>query len=189
MHTLLLWVPQPCSRPPPPMSLPEAPGHAWASLGQSLVGLLLLSPGSCCTPGFVCALLESASPVLWKFWRLCGGVKVTSSKRAYAIPRSAAPRALPCSRPLLIHTSTGYTQTQFWLSLCGVIGSCCAQSLFEPSECLWWLWGLILNVISPLLPSCWGFSFALGRGVSFLVGSNIFMSMVVQEWVVNLEFL
>ena len=27
-------------------------------------------------------------------------------------------------------------------------------------------WGLILNVISPLLPSCWGFSFALGHGVS-----------------------
>ena len=26
---------------------------------------------------------------------------------------------------------------------------------------------MILNVISPLLLSCWGFSFALGRGVSF----------------------
>ena len=30
--------------------------------------------------------------------------------------------------------------------------------MFEPSEHLWWVWGLILNVISPLLPSCWGFS-------------------------------
>ena len=29
----------------------------------------------------------------------------------------------PCSRPLLTHTSTGDTQTQFWLSLCGVVGS------------------------------------------------------------------
>ena len=38
--------------------------------------------------------------------------------------------------------------------------------MFEPSELLWWVWGLILNVISPLLWSCWGFSFALGRGIS-----------------------
>ena len=28
----------------------------------------------------------------------------------------------------------------------------------------------MLNVISPLLPSCWGFSFALGCGVSFFGG-------------------
>ena len=54
----------------------------------------------------------------------------------------------------------------FWLSLCGVFGSWCTQGLFEPSECLWWVWSLILNVISPLLLSCWGFSFALGCGVS-----------------------
>ena len=36
-----------------------------------------------------------------------------------------------------------------------------------PSERLWWVWGLVLNVISSLLPSCWGFSFADGCGVSF----------------------
>ena len=49
------------------MPLLETPGHSWASLCQSLVGLLLLSPGSWCTQGFVCALQESVSPVLWKF--------------------------------------------------------------------------------------------------------------------------
>ena len=32
-------------------------------------------------------------PVLCKFWQLYGGLMATSSKRAYAIPRSAAPRA------------------------------------------------------------------------------------------------
>ena len=42
--------------------------------------------------------------------------------------------------------------------------------LFEPSEHLWWVWGLILNAVSPLLPSCWGLSFALGHGVSFFGG-------------------
>ena len=74
------------------------------------------------------------------------------------------------------------------ISLCGVYGSWCTQGLFEPSEHLWWVRGLILNVISPLLPSCWGFSFALGRGVSFLVGPNILQSTVVQQRVVVLEF-
>ena len=39
--------------------------------------------------------------------------------------------------------------------------------LFEPSKHLWQIWGLILNVNSPLLQSFWGFIFALGRGVSF----------------------
>ena len=39
-----------------PTSLPETPGHSQDSLDQSLVGSLLLSPGSWCTQGFVCAL-------------------------------------------------------------------------------------------------------------------------------------
>ena len=60
--------------------------------------------------------------------------------------------------------------------------------LFEPSERLWQVWGLILNVILPLLLSCWGFPFALGHGVSFVVGSNILLLMVVQQLVAILEF-
>ena len=72
----------------------------------------------------------------------------------------------PCGRPPPTRTSTGDAQTQFCLSLCGVPGSWCSQGLIEPSECLWQEWGLILNANSPLLPSRWGFSFALGHGVS-----------------------
>ena len=45
----------------PPMPLLETPGHSWASLGQFLVRSLLLSPGSWCTQGLVCALQESVS--------------------------------------------------------------------------------------------------------------------------------
>ena len=41
---------------------------------------------------------------------------------------------------------------------------------FEPSKHLWQVWGLILSVISPLLPFCLGFSFALGHGISFFGG-------------------
>ena len=40
-------------RPVPPL---ETPRHSKASLAQFLVGTLLLSPGSWCTQGFVCAL-------------------------------------------------------------------------------------------------------------------------------------
>ena len=51
------WPPAGRCRPTP---LQETPGHSQASLAQSLVGTLLLSPGSWCTQGFVCALQESA---------------------------------------------------------------------------------------------------------------------------------
>ena len=115
------------------------------------------------------------------------GLMAISSKRAYAIPRSAAPEPLPLQQATA-DTSTGDTQTQFWLSLCGVSGSWCAQGLFEPSKHLWRVWGLIQNVISPLLPSCWGSSFALGHGVSFLVGSNSLQSTLVQQCVVISAF-
>ena len=35
------------------------------------------------------------------------------------------------------------------------------------SECLWGVWNLILNVISPLLLSCWGSSLPLDMGIFF----------------------
>ena len=76
-----------------PTPLPETPGHSRVSLGQSLVGSLLLSPGSWCAQGFICALQESVAPVLCKFWWLYGGVNGDLFQRAYAIPRSAAHRA------------------------------------------------------------------------------------------------
>ena len=52
----------------------------------------------------------------------------------------------------------------------GALGPGAPKVVFETSECLWKVWGLILNVISPLLPSCWGFAFALGCGVSSFGG-------------------
>ena len=41
----------------------ETPGHSQASLGQSLLESLLLTPGFWCTQSFVYALQESVSPV------------------------------------------------------------------------------------------------------------------------------
>ena len=43
-------------------------------------------------------------------------------------------------------------------------------------------------MISPLLPSYWGFPLPLDEGYIFLVGYNILLSMVVQQQVVILEF-
>ena len=161
--TATLSAPNPAAGHCQPTPLPETPGHSWASLGQSLVGSLLLSPGSWCAQVSICALRESVSPVLCKFWQLYGGLMVTSSKRAYAIYKSAAGRApAPVADPYLLRRH----QTQFSLSLCGVPGPWCAQGVFEPSERLWWVWDLILDMILSLLPSFWGFSFALGCGIS-----------------------
>ena len=163
-HTATLSAPNPAAGHLQPTPLLETPGHSWASLGQSLVGSLLLSPGSWCTQGFVCALQESVSPVLCKFWQLYGGVNGNLLQEGLCHTQVCCTQSpCPCSSPLLTHTSTGDTQTQFFLSLCGVSGSWFAQGLFEPSERLWRLWGLILNIILPLLLFCWGFSSALGH--------------------------
>ena len=170
MHALLYPVLPTSSRPP--MPLLEIPGHSRASLGQSLVGSLLLSPGSWLTQGFICALQESVSPVLCKFWKLYGGVNSDLLQEGLCHSQVCCTQSpCPCGRPLLTNTFTGDTQTQFWLSLCGVSGSWCTQGLFEPSKCLWWEWGLILNAILPLIPSCGASLLPLDMGyLFFLVG-------------------
>ena len=48
--------------------------------------------------------------------------------------------------------------------------------------------GVAFTVIVPLLPSHCGLSFVFGCGVSFLVSSSIFLSMIVQQLVVILVF-
>ena len=81
-----------------PMPPPGAPGHSRASLGQSLVGSLLLA---LLGPG-VLKLLSVPSKSL--FPQSCAssggsvvGLMATSSKRSYAIPGSAAPEPLALS--------------------------------------------------------------------------------------------
>ena len=66
-NTVVFSAPDPTAGHCQPTPPPETPGHSRASLAQSLVGTLLLSPGSCCTQGFICVPQESVSPVLWKF--------------------------------------------------------------------------------------------------------------------------
>ena len=106
--------------------------------------------------GFVCAFQESISPVLCEFWWLYGGANGNLLQEGLCHTQVYCTQSpCPCSSPLLTCTSAGDTQTQFWLILCGVSRSWCAQGVSEPSERLWRVWALTLNVISPLLPSCW----------------------------------
>ena len=66
-HTVVFSASDPTTDQSQSMPPLEIPGHSQANLAQSLVGTLLLSPGSWCAQGFVCVLQESVSPVLWKF--------------------------------------------------------------------------------------------------------------------------
>ena len=152
--------PQPCIRPLPTHASTR---DSWTLRGKSgSVSCGVTAPFSWVLvhTGFVYALQEPVSRVLCKFWQLYGGVNGDLLQEGLYHTQVCFTQSLcPCSNPLLTCTSIRDTQTQFWLSLCGVSGSWCAH-LFELSEHLWWVWGLILNVILPLLPSCWGCSFA-----------------------------
>ena len=74
-------------------------------------------------------------------------------------PRAPAPQQSTADRYLLRrHSNTVLSQSLWglWVLVC--------TGMFEPSKHLWQVWGLILNVVLPLLQSFWGFSFAPGRG-------------------------
>ena len=119
-----LSAPSPAAGHCQPTPLPETPGHSWASLGQSLVGSRLLCPGSWCPQVFVCALQESVSPVLCKFWQLCGRVNGNLLQEGVCHTQvCCTQRPCPCSRPLLTCTSTGDKHSQAGLpqSLWGLL--------------------------------------------------------------------
>ena len=52
----------------------------------------------------------------------------------------------------------------------GPLGPGVHKVLFEPSKCLQWVSGLILNVILLFLLCCWDFLFVLGHEASFFSG-------------------
>ena len=143
---------------------PHLPGDSWTLPGESgSVSRGVPAPFSWVLVHKVCLCPPRVRfPVLGKFSWLYGGVNGDLLQEDLSHTQVCGTQSpCPCSRPLLACTPSGDTQTQFWLSLSGVSGSQCMQGLFEPSEHLWLVWDLILNVIPPLLPSCWGFSFAL----------------------------
>ena len=111
-------------------------------LGGSVVGLMAASSKRTCAT--------------------CHAFRVCCSQSPCPRSRSLLPLTL---QETLTHSKAGLVQ-----SLVGSLGPGAHKVSFEPSERLWWVWGLILKSVSPLLPSCWGFSFALDVGYIFLVG-------------------
>ena len=105
-------------QPTPPL---ETPGHSWASLGQTLVGSLLLSPGSWCVQVSIYTLQESISQSWVSSGSSMVGLMVTSSKRAYAIPKSASPRA---PDPVSAHCWLIPPQEMLWKMM---LWKCCTQ--------------------------------------------------------------
>ena len=169
---------------PPTLQQPTADPHlCWRLLdthGQVWVSLLwghcsfLLGPGA--LKGFVCASKSLFPQSCLSPGGSIVGLIVTSSKRAYAIPRSAAPRA---SAPAAGHCWPIPPQETLRHSKAGLVQSLqhllvCITFCLSPLSVSGWVWGLIRNVISPLLPSCWGFSFALGHGNLFFWWDSTF---------------
>ena len=100
-------------------------------------------------------LLSSGSSVV--------GLMATSSKRTNTYPHPEPLSLQQTTADLYLHRRRSNTVLS---QSVGESVSWCTQGLIEPSEHLWREWDLILNANSPLLPSCWGFSFALGHAVS-----------------------
>ena len=135
--------PQPCSRPP--LTCASA-WDSWTLTGKS-------GSVSCgATAPFSWVLVHTRFclcprrvyfPVLCKFWQLYGGLMATSSKKAYAIPGSAASRApAPAAGhcwPYFVrrHSNMVLAQSLWGLWVLVYIG------LLEPSKCLWQEWSLI----------------------------------------------
>ena len=107
---------------------------------------------------------------------------VTSSKKTYTIRCASqvycSQSSCPRIRTLLTYASIEDTQTLKFRSgsvSVGCLSPGVHKVFLSPPRVSGGYGVLILNAISPFLPSCWGFSFTLGSGVSFLVGSNILL--------------
>ena len=116
----------------------DTPGQVWVSLLWGHCSFLL-GPG---TQGSVCALQEYF-PVLFKFEQLYGGVNGDLLQEGLCHTQVCCTQSpWPCGQTApYLHRICSNT-----VCLSGVPGPWCTHGLFEPSEHLWWEWGLILNM-------------------------------------------
>ena len=124
--------PQPCSRPPPTHTSTK---DSWTLTGKSGSGSYVVTFSWVLVHTRFCLCLPRVCfPGLCKFWWLCGGLRVTSSMSAYAVTKSAAPRApllQQSTADLYLHwRHSNIALSQFLWDL----WVWCAQGLFEPSE-------------------------------------------------------
>ena len=160
MRALLHWVPPILAGRRWPTPLPETPGHSWASLSQSLLLSLLPSSGSWCAQGFVCVLQESVSQSCVSSCGSMVGLMVTSSKRAYAIPKSVAPRA---PSPAGVHCWPVPPQ----------------ETLTVLSQSLWGLWVL---VHTRYVWALWASLMGVGFGKPTFAHSTVLLGILLCPW-------
>ena len=202
--TAALSAPNPAAGYHCPMLLLETAGHSQASQGPCLMGSLLLSPGSWYTQGFVCVLQESVSPVLCKFWQLCGGVNGDLFQKGLChiqiyctrAPDPAAVHSWPVPPLETLKHSSGsvsvgflclvYTRfvTVFWVSLVGM--GIDSKHNFAPSTlllelllCLW-KWGIFF-LLDPTLFCCY-FEVLAGEGEHTSFYSAILENVHLWVW-------
>ena len=123
--------PQPCSRPPPTHA---SAGDSWTLTRKSRsVSCGVSAPFSWCAQGSVCALQESVFPVLCKFWQLYGGVNGNLLQDGLCHTQVCCTHSpCPCGSPLVIHTSSGDTQTQFCSVSVRSLGPCAHKICLNP---------------------------------------------------------
>ena len=132
MQALPHSVPPPCSRP---LLTHTSTGDFWTLTGKVWVNLLwghcsfLLGPGA---QGSICALQESVSPGLCKFWRLYGGVNSDLLQKGLCHTQV---RCTPKPLPLWQSTADPYL--------------CRRHSNTVLSQSLWSLWVLVHTKFEP----------------------------------------
>ena len=104
--TVALSAPDPAAGHCRPTPLQETPEHPWASLDQSPVRLMFLCLGSWCTQSSVCALQESISPILCKFWQRYGGVNGDLLQEGLCHTQVCCTQPYPNLLPITSRTNT-----------------------------------------------------------------------------------
>ena len=114
MRTLPPLVPRPCSRP---LLTHTSPGDSWTLTGKSgSVSFWVTAPFSWVLVHKVLFLLsKSISQLYVSSGSFMVGLMATSSKRAYAIPRSAEPRAPAPECPAVSSRGMGQRWPAAWL--------------------------------------------------------------------------
>ena len=113
-------------------------------------------------------------------WRLYGGIDGDLFQEPLCHTQVCSTQSpCPFGRPLLTHSSEGNTQTLKGRSgsvFVGYLGPGAHKVLFEPSELLWQVWGLILIQFHPSYCLAGASPLPLDVGYLFLVRSNILLS-------------
>ena len=170
MHSFIQCL-QPCSRP---LLTHDSARDSWTLTGKSgsvscgvtaALSWVLVHTRLCvCSP-------RVYFPVLCKFWQLYGGVNGDLLQEGLCHTQASCTQSpCPCGSPLLICTSAGFAQTQFWLSL----------------------WGLWVLVHTKFVWALWAFLVGMGfESKHDFAPPTIFLGLLLCSWAwgISLQFL